>query len=176
MSDVSRTLKPVLIAAGLVAIVPALSAAQGPGPHRKAGMWESTMAMPGQPAITTGMCTDEAFEQRMGMVNPQQMGARECANMAPTPIPGGYRIDGTCSNNGRTTKIKATIKGDLNSAYAMDVDVDANGKPQTMHMDVKRTGPCGEGVKPGDMVMTVNGRRMVMNMDAVRAGAPPAPR
>jgi hypothetical protein len=176
MSDVSRAFKPVLIAAALVAIVPALSSAQGLGPQRKAGMWDSTMVLSGLPAITSSMCTDEAFEQRMGLINPHQMGARDCANMTPTPIPGGYRIDGTCTSNGRTTKIKATVKGDLNSAYAMDLDVDASGKPQTRHMDVKWIGPCGEGVKPGDMVMTVNGRRMVMNMNAARPGAPPAPR
>ena len=170
MSDASRAIKPVLMAAALAAVVPSLSSAQGPGPQRRPGLWESTVTLQGAPAVTTGMCTDEAFERRMALVSPSQLGARDCPNLTPMPIPGGYRIEGTCTSNGRTTTIKATAKGDFNRAYTMDVDVEANGKPRSMHMDVRWTGPCGDGVKPGDMVMTVNGRRMVVNVNALAAG------
>jgi len=176
MSEVSRLLKSVLIMAGLAALAPALSAAQGPMPHRKAGMWDSTMAMGGRTLATTGMCIDESIDKPSSMLGPQQMGgARDCSGMTPQPIPGGLRMEGTCSNAGRTTHITATIKGDFSSAYAMDMVTEVDGKAQpSMHMDVKWTGPCGAGVKPGDMVMVMpNGQRMVMNAGALTAGARP---
>jgi hypothetical protein len=178
MSNRVRTLKLGLMAAGLVGLLPALGAAQGFNLHRKAGMWDSTMMVAGR-ALTSSMCTDEAFEKKFSVVSPQQMGARDCSNMVPTPIPGGYRVEGTCNGGGRTSHITATVKGDFNNAYAMDLATEVNGKAQPpVHMDVKWTGPCGAGVKPGDIVMTMpDGKRMVINAAAMAgaAGGRPGP-
>src|ERR1700761_778694 len=164
MSQRSRLLKPLVMAAGLAAILPALGSAQGVAPHRKSGMWETSMNVGGR-AITTGLCTDESIERRYSVVNPQQMGARDCTGMTPQPVPGGYRMEGTCSNGGRTTHIVATIKGDFNSAYSMDLVSDVNGKAAPpIHMDAKWTGACPAGRNPGDMVMPGG---VVMNIDAL---------
>ena len=55
----------------------------------------------------------------------------------------------------------------------MDMAFEVDGKPQRpVHMDVKWTGPCGAGIKPGDMVMVMpDGKRMVVNSNALAARA-----
>ena len=176
MSRRVPTLKPLLVAVGLVVVLPTLVSAQGLGPHRKAGMWESTMMVAGR-AMTSGMCTDEALERRSSLVSPQQMGARECSNMTPTPIPGGYKVEGTCTNGARTTRITATIKGNFSTAYSMDLVTQVDGKAQPpVHIDTKWTGPCAAGIKAGDMVMTMpNGKQMVINASAMAGAAPGRP-
>jgi hypothetical protein len=170
-------LKPLILAAGLAALLPALGSAQAPGMHRKSGMWETNMTISGGQTMTMGMCTDESVEKRYSIANPQPMGrgggASDCTGMTPAPAPGGYRIEGTCTNAGRKSHIVATIKGDFNTAYSMDVATDVDGKAQPpMHMDSRWTGLCGAGLKPGDMVMTLpGGQRMTMHMDS-QGGAP----
>jgi hypothetical protein len=151
-------LKPLILAAGLAALLPALGSAQAPGMHRKPGMWETTMSLNGQQMMTMGMCTDEATEQRYSVVNPQPMGrgdgSSNCTGMTPTPIPGGYHVEGACTNAGRKSHVVATIKGNFDTAYSMDVATDVDGKAQPpVHMDAKWTGACPAGRKPGDMVM-----------------------
>jgi hypothetical protein len=167
-------LKPVLLAAGLAAFLPALGSAQGLTLHRKPGMWQSTMVVGGR-TLTTGLCTDEAFEKGFSVINPREMGAQDCSNMTPKAVPGGYRVEGACSNGGRTSHLVATIKGDLNSAYTMDTVVDVDGKPlPAMHVDTKWTGACTAGLKPGDMYMLMpNGQRVVMHVDGARKVAGP---
>lgn len=167
MSKRSRLLKPLVMAAGLAALLPALSSAQPPGAHRKPGMWETTMSMGGRQMMTMGMCTDEETERHYSLANPQPMGrgSSDCTGMTPTPVPGGYHIEGTCNNAGHKTHMIGTIKGDFNTAYSMDMNTDVDGKAQPpVHMDAKWTGACPAGRKPGDMVMPGG---MVMNMNSM---------
>jgi hypothetical protein len=157
MSNRVGALKPLLLAAGLAALLPALGSAQAPGMNRKAGMWQTTMSLNGQQIMTMDMCTDQATEQHYSVVNPQPGrggGASNCTGMTPTPAPGGYRIEGTCTNGGRKSHVVATIKGSFDTAYSMDVATDVDGKASPpIHMDAKWTGACPAGRKPGDMVM-----------------------
>jgi hypothetical protein len=124
--------------------------------------------------MTMGMCTDEATEQHYSVVNPQPTGrggANDCTGMTPTPVPGGYRVEGTCTNGGRKSHVVATIKGNFDTAYAMDVVTDVDGKAQPpIHMDAKWTGACPAGRKPGDMVLPGG---MVVNVNAAGAAGRP---
>jgi len=163
------------MAAGLAALLPALASAQLPGAHRKPGMWETSMSLSGRQMMTMGMCTDEETERHYSVANPQPGGraGSDCTGMTPTPVPGGYHIEGTCTNAGRKTHMVANIKGDFNNAYVMDINSDVDGKAQPpVHMDAKWTGACPAGRKPGDMVMPGG---MVVNINSVsgRPGARP---
>jgi hypothetical protein len=162
----SRLLKPLFLAAGLAALVPAIGSAQGPMPHRKPGMWQTTINMPGMPGggISTSMCTDAATEARYSALAPQQNPGSQCSKMTVHSVPGGWDTEGECVMRGKTSHFKASARGDMSSAYGMDVSMQEEGRPaQTMHMDAKWTGPCPAGRKPGDMVMPGG---VVMNMTA----------
>jgi hypothetical protein len=149
---------------GLAVLLPAVAGAQNMLPHRKAGMWETTMNVAGHPMVM-GMCTDESVEARYSALNPRQNSTHECAPPAVSPIPGGMHVEMSCKSQSTTIHTVSTVTGDFNKGYSADVVSEINGKAgPPVHMSAKYLGPCPAGRKPGDMVMPGG---MVMNVNSM---------
>lgn len=156
MSRPYRVPKSLMIGAGLVLGLPLMASAQFAGPHVEAGLWETNMDVSGF-KIATQMCMDgsEATSRRIFRPPSREKAAataeRECEKQDIHPIPGGYSVNTTCTNNGRTTHVKGTVTGDFRTRYDMDMAVDSDGRPaQVMHMESRRLGDCPAGMKPGE--------------------------
>ncbi len=157
--------RSIILAAAIALALPAAAGAQAP-PHRKTGMWETTMLMPGGRTMVTSMCTDAATEARYSAFRPQ--GPQACKTLNNHPIPGGFAMESECVIGGRTTHSSMTVTGDFQSAYKMEVVGEgAKATPTKVTMNARWTGPCPAGRKPGDMVMPGG---MVINIASLPGG------
>lgn len=124
----------------------------GPPAAPKAGLWENTTQVEGQPATTVRMCMGEATGDVL-----TTMGAPKediCSERKIEPSPGGYTVTLACAMEGQgTLKSTGKITGDMQSAYTAETSttVTAGDKSQTVNMtsNVKWLGPCPEGMGPG---------------------------
>jgi hypothetical protein len=125
---------------GIAAGVPLSAVAQTEPPHRKPGMWEQSVQLPGNKSMTMQMCIDEATESAFS-----GLGKKPGCTQEFHKIPGGYSFKGAC--DGKTAS--GTAIGDFDKA--VKVDVDSEGTHVTSNL--KYLGPCPADRKPGDMVM-----------------------
>ncbi len=177
MSRPFRVSKPMLIAAGVLLGMPLVVLAQPAGPHVEAGLWETGMNVSGM-KITSQVCMDgsEASSRRaFAPPSREQASAaaqRECEKQDIHPIPGGYSINTTCTNQGRVTRVSGTVLGDFRTHYTMDMTVENNGRPpQAMHMESRRVGACPAGMKPGEARTQMDQGGMAAAIAAARARA-----
>jgi hypothetical protein len=136
------------VLAGIGMSLPVSAFAQVEPPHRKPGMWEQSIELPGNKPMTMQMCIDEETEKQYSA-----LGKKPGCTQEFQKIPGGYSFKGTCE--GKTAS--GTAIGDFDKA--IKVVVDSEGTRVTS--DLKYLGACPAGRKPGDMVMP-NGQ--VLNM------------
>jgi hypothetical protein len=151
------TVAVAFLACAAGAIVPLAASAQDEPPHRKPGMWEQSVVLPGNKPMTMQMCIDEATEAAYSA-----FGKKPGCSQQYHKIPGGYAFKGTC--DGKTAT--GTAIGDFDKA--IKVEVDSEGTHMTSNL--RYLGPCPAGRKPGDMVMP-GGR--VMNMNDMMQGRTP---
>jgi hypothetical protein len=177
MSSRVRVSKPLLIAAGVLLGLPLVVSAQSAGPHIEAGLWETGMEVSGF-KMTSQVCMDgtEASSRR-AFVPPSREQAsaaaeRDCEKQDIHPIPGGYSVDTTCSNQGRVTHVSGKVTGDFRTHYAMDMTVESNGRPaQPMHMESRRVGACPAGMRPGEARTQMDQGGIAAAVAAARARA-----
>ncbi len=177
MSRPFRVSKPLLIAAGVLLGMPLVVSAQPAGPHIEAGLWETGMEVSGI-KMTSQICMDgsEASSRRAFTPPSREQASaaadRNCEKQDIHPIPGGYSVDTTCSNQGRVTHVSGKVLGDFRTRYAMDMTVENNGRPpQTMHMESHRVGACPAGMRPGEARTQMDQGGIAAAVAAARARA-----
>ena len=148
--------------------------AAGALPHRKSGLWETTMSAQQRPGggYKSQQCIDEKTDeitQRRALGTEQ---TTKCEHQDFRTMPGGYETTSVCTTTRGTLTSKLRITGDLQSAYRMEVSSHhepAVGKlaDASTVIDAKWLGACPAGMKPGDL--RVNG--MVLHLGG-GSGAP----
>ena len=134
-----RLICAILAGVGIGLSMPAF--AQVEPPHRKPGMWEQSIQLPGDRVMTMQMCIDEETEKEYSAMGKKMA---DCTQEFHK-IPGGYSFKGTC--HGKTAT--GTAIGDFDKA--IKVEVDSEGTHMTSNLNY--LGPCPAGRKPGDLVM-----------------------
>jgi hypothetical protein len=140
MKHALSTVLAFALVAGVGATMALPAAAQVQPPHRKPGMWEQSVQLPGNKPMTMKMCVDETTESLYS-----GMAKRPGCTQEFQKIPGGYSFKGTCQGKTAT----GTAIGDFDKA--IKVEVDSEGAHLTSNL--KYLGPCPADRKPGDMVM-----------------------
>jgi hypothetical protein len=132
-------------------------------PHRKAGLWRTTVALEGmaQTMPATETCVDAASEAKMSMLG-QQMGRQHCqVPQISRSLDGSIRFDSSCDLGpaGRSVS-SGTITGDFNTSYKMVIETTTTGGPSgprngANKMTVAATwvGPCAADQRGGDVIM-----------------------
>ena len=165
---------PLILAFGSLAAAQLATADQAM-PHRKAGLWESTMSMPQAAGRTfkSQQCidnsTDEAM-QRRAMEGEQSM---KCDRTGVNKIAGGVETSSVCKSSNSTITSKMRLTGDMQHSYRMEINAHRDppmGKFSDTHSVIEASwlGACPADMKPGDMRM--NG--MTMHLGNGGAGAP----
>jgi hypothetical protein len=155
--------------AGFTIIVAGSVLADGPTPHQKPGLWESSMTMAGKP-FTTQSCVTEESEAKMSVFS---AGVRQknCSSSSITHnMDGSWTSTSTCQfGSGAARTTHAHLVGDLNSKVTIAVEREGSNTPE-MTMTMTWMGPCAPGMKGGDVIMS-NGMKMNI-IDGTMSGMP----
>jgi hypothetical protein len=159
------TVLPLVVAAGL-------SAAEFELPARQPGLWDVKIVMgPDLPPMSMQMCLDETSDRQM-MQQGMAMSEGMCSEISTHREGDGFVVESTCNIEGGVTRTRATITGDFQSAYRMDIVSDREGgnasipKHTEMTHEGTHQGACGKNMVPGDII--VMGRKM--NILKMRGG------
>ncbi|MDX9999287.1 MAG: DUF3617 family protein [Phenylobacterium sp.] len=142
-------------------------------PVRKAGLWEHTMETMGV-TQTSRMCIDAETDKNVQLWGQQVSEDSGCEQNTFTPTAGGYSFVSVCPDGqgGKVTS-RGAVTGDFNSAYRLEATTTTTGSsmPQAngemkMVMNATWKGPCPEGMKPGDIQLSIPGAGTV-NLDDV---------
>ena len=118
-------------------------------PAREPGLWQSTSTVTGPDGrplanavnVVTVSCVDALTDQKFFLSNQSA-----CNNLTVSGGGNTYRIDGTCSGNGKTSAIHET----LDYADSKDVTLTAKLGQMTVHSQLQWQGMCPDGMQPGD--------------------------
>jgi len=136
-------------------------------PARKPGLWEITMNTGRTPPQVMRFCIDAATDAEMRNIG-QNAGSGACGR--PTMQRSGNVLtsDTVChvGTSEMITHTVTTLNGD--AGYHADIAIRINpptpgGGVQNMTQDAKWSGPCGAGMKPGD-IMTPQGKMNIRDM------------
>jgi hypothetical protein len=150
-------------------------------PKLKAGQWETTTTSsknPGVPQSKITMCTDDAVQRKM-MDMGKGMSKEMCTKSDLRREGNRYVGDSVCKVGDATMTSHSvmTIQGDTAYKTVVNATYDPPfmGMKETMTtIEGRNTGPCRDGLQPGDIV-TANGQKFNMNSMPNRpAAAPPA--
>lgn len=128
------------------------------GSGLKAGLWESTMNMPGMTSgMTTKMCLDEGLSKKFSQMGSSNPGKMDCAPVSGSRAGNVIDIDTQCKMEGRTanTKMHMELSGDGNS-YHQTVETSFDppmGAGSKVTVDGKYLGACPATMRAGDMEM-----------------------
>jgi hypothetical protein len=170
---------PILVAACWLAAAPAFALDM---PVRKAGLWQLTMTFeqPKLAAHTLRQCTDAATDNYL---NSRFGGSAQqtCAKQEVHERDGTIIVNSVCSFAGMTTQSHAVITGSFDSAYKMEVTTKHLSGPsppglgpdgeRRMAVAAKWLGPCKEGQRPGDIIMSGGIKMNVFDMQKAMKGA-----
>lgn len=125
-------------------------------PAREAGLWQSTttvMGPDGQPLanavnVLTVSCVDALTDQKFFLSNQSA-----CSSLTVDGKGGSYKIEGTCTQNGKVTAIHET----LDYADSKDMALTAKFGAMTVHSQLQWQGMCPDGMQPGDEGAMENG-------------------
>lgn len=143
------------------------SAPAGPNgmPRRRAGLWETSISVQGEPqATTTQLCLDDATEARQSIWG-GEMSREMCQKYEMNrQMDGSYRFASTCNmGSGGVTRSEGHATGDLTSNYTIKMKSSTSGaelamlnRDQEFTITARRVGACKPGQRGGDMIM--NGR------------------
>ena len=150
-------------------------------PPRKPGLWELKMEFMGRqlPVQVIKQCVDAASDKLMNS-NFAGSGQVDCAKQDVTHNGASMVVDSVCQVGPATTTTHAVINGSFDSGYTVEVTSTRAGGPPlpgvapggATHMKIAATwlGPCGAGLRPGDMIMS-NGMKMNI-LDIQKMGPP----
>lgn len=146
----------ILVLLGAIAAAPVAVQAQEL-PTRKAGLWESTTGMSGAPAMTVKQCIDAKTDQlAQAAVQP----GMTCSKREVKKTATGYELNNVCEMGAMKVEAKGLITGDFVSKVKVDMTTSMTGIPgqagpmtTTLSIDSSRTGDCGAGQAPGDIIM-----------------------
>jgi hypothetical protein len=151
--DRMRTLMMVTIATALGTA----SAAADDLPSRKAGLWEMKTSIGNNPKpLAVKQCVDASTDMIMQAIA-GPFSAQVCPKRSVQRVDNTITIDATCTISGKTATARAVIIGSLDSAYTMTVTAQGVDLPSgnvAVTMDAKWLGPCAQGQKPGDLVIS----------------------
>ena len=163
-----------LFAAGLFA-AGTCAAADGL-PHRRSGVWETTMHRDRQGAapMKTQQCVDDKTDEAMQRMAVEGNAAMHCERTAFNKVAGGFESNSICKTAQGTITSRMRVVGDMQSTYRVEVSAHRDppvGDLGDTHsvMEARWLGACPADMKPGDM--RVNG--MLMHPGAGRAGMDP---
>jgi Protein of unknown function (DUF3617) len=144
-------------------------------PPRKPGLWDMKMATEkpaGGPGFGAQMCIDAATDKDL-MNFGLKMSKDSCKRYDVKRTGGTWLIDADCTFGPVKSVTKTTISGDFQSSITVRVEGTTEGIPgagsgpqQTLiTQTAKWTGACGEGMRPGDIIL---GGGIKMNIKQVK--------
>ena len=149
-------------------------------PKLKAGQWETTTTNsrnPNAPQNKITMCTDETVQKQMMSMGEGMR--REMCSKADLRREGAKFIgDSVCriGDSTMTSRSVMTMQGDTAYKTVVNATYDPpfmGMKESTTTVEGRNTGPCRDGLTPGDVV-TANGQKFNMKAIANRAPAIPS--
>lgn len=150
--------KPVTAAeaASAAPVPPGIEAA----PTVAGGLWELTSRTPGMEGKVR-TCFDPEVQGQSAVVA-QGMDRRNCSRSDWRKTADGHAFDIACERGGRMFVSSGTLTGDLSTTYVMKADsvMSLDGVTRGAKQDVsaRNLGACPSGVKPGDVLVLVDGR------------------
>lgn len=152
------------LAASLLAIMSVCVSVSAPAqealPKRKAGLWEITMQMQGQPggmpAMKSQQCIDDKTDEAMQRKAMSGDGRAECKQTSLKKIANGVEMTAECKSAEGTMNVTSRMTGDMGSRYTMDNTVKFTPPRQgmseaRMQMTAQHAGACPAGMQPGDV-------------------------
>jgi hypothetical protein len=172
-----RLSPPLIAVAFLPAFAVVTSAFAQDYPKLKAGQWETTTTSsknPNAPQNKITMCTDDTVQKQM-MIMGEGMRREMCSKSDLRREGGKFVGDSVCriGDATMTSHSVMTIQGDTAYKTVVNASYDPpfmGMKESTTTIEGRNTGPCRDGLQPGDVV-TANGQKF--NMKAL-ANNPPA--
>ena len=161
---------------------PANATASAPSPmsppHRKPGLWTSSITAGEKMKQTIRQCLDSTTEEKMKWWGSNATGkSRDCSQESITPhLGGGWDFHSVCSmGESGTVTADGSARGDFNSHYTVELASVTTGSPMPQANGSHKTtiestweGPCPADMKPGDT--EVNGFKF--NLTAGADGKP----
>lgn len=146
------------------AAAPALPAEAPPGidaaPTVSGGLWELTSRTPGMEGKVR-TCFDPEIQGQSAVVA-QGMDRRNCSRSDWRKTAEGHAFDIACERGGRLFVSSGTLTGDLAQSYVMKADsvISIDGVTRGAKQDVsgRNVGECPAGMKPGEVLVLVDGR------------------
>ncbi len=131
--------------------------AQAP-PHQRPGLWQTDMVQGGRP-MQIKSCVDEASEARTSVFGASIRKTNNCQQQQLSHNPdGSWTSVSTCTIAGHARTSRVDISGDFSSKIKMSMRSPPSAPPE-MTMTVTWIGPCGAGMRGGDVIMS-NGMKM----------------
>jgi uncharacterized protein DUF3617 len=148
----------VVVCAGGISAVTATDLADQL-PHYKPGLWNITLMMASRPGDEK-ICLDKATENEM-----RQLGVGVNRNLcSKTEVhSSGSQYTSVATCKGQTVSTVLTFSGD--SAYHADITSHSTAGDRKSSMDAKWLGACPVDMKPGDVVVTIQGMPRPMRMN-----------
>ncbi len=160
-----------------------LASAAGDLPHRKPGLWELKMQVPGMPQpMVSQQCIDEKTDDLMQSHGQAQM-KQQCSKNSVRRDGDKVIAESVCKFDGTTATTMAVFSGDFSRSYRGEINTTYAPPMQGMKsskqtMEAKWLGACKPGQKPGDVIMpgmgSMNINEMMKNMP--QGGQPRVPR
>ena len=145
-------------------------------PHRKDGLWETSMSVAQRAAsgIKAQQCIDEKTDDAMQHRAMEGDASLQCERSSFRKVPGGFETSSVCKTSRGKLTSQMHIAGDMQSAYRMEISSHRDPPQGTLTdtktvVDAKWLGACPADMKPGDM--RVNGIILHMGGMAGKAGA-----
>ena len=179
----TRQLLSFVLAACLLAALPASDAGAVELPVRKAGLWEMKMLRPGAPTPETTMqhCTDETTDKEMSS-SFAPASKDMCSKQDIQKTATGYVTDSVCTVAGMSMTSHSEIIGDFNSAYTVKATSHSQGGPaavprdSTTVVEAKWLGACKPDQKPGDIMMPGGIKMNIRDMQKLKDLMPKLPK
>ncbi len=131
-------------------------------PHYKPGLWDITLMMASRPGEEK-VCLDKDTEIQMRQLA-AGMNRNLCSKTEVHSSGSQYTSVATCK--GQTVRSVLTFSSD--SAYHADTTIHSAAGDRKSSMDAKWLGACPVDMKPGDVVVTIQGiPPMRMNLKAM---------
>ena len=129
-------------------------------PHRKPGLWELTMQMPGMPGggLKSSECIDEKTDEAMQKkaMSGGERGGETCRQTSLKRSGNAVDMVADCTSAEGKSHIVSHYTGDMQGSYAgesvVTFDPPRHGrKEMRMGMQAKYAGACPADMKPGDI-------------------------
>jgi len=157
------------LAIALVALILSSLSLAAPAdvPHRKPGLWEVKMQVPGMPQpMVSQQCIDEKTDDLM---QSQGQAKQQCSKNVMRRDGDKVIAESACKFDGTTATTTAVFTGDFSRSYRGEIATTYSPPMQGMKsskqtMEAKWLGACKPGQKPGDVIMPGMGSMNIQDM------------